>query len=249
MAALLPESLSYLVTRGKSPDQALSIATRLDRTLQSRAIRLYARTESMTAVGVSQLFTEGRGTSTMLLWATMFAAFGTTTVIVLLTPTLFRVSGLSLSTAALLVGLHNFVGIAGMAGSGRLIERFGPLTLVPAFVSGAVVLAMLGTVASSATLSAICMTLLALTVLVGASGGIALAATSYPTEIRSTGVGWAMGMARFGQVCSPLIVGLMLRWGWDAARILAVMALLPFLAGAFCGAGRLYERAAPAGKV
>jgi AAHS family 4-hydroxybenzoate transporter-like MFS transporter len=249
MAALLPESLSYLVTRGKSPDQALSIATRLDRTLQSRAIQLYARTGSMTAVGVSQLFTEGRGTSTMLLWATMFAAFGTTTVIVLLTPTLFRASGLSLSTAALLVGLHNFVGIAGMASSGRLIERFGPFSLVPAFGLGALILAALGTVASSATLSAICMTLLALTVLVGASGGIALAATSYPTEIRSTGVGWAMGMARFGQVCSPLIVGLMLHRGWDAARILAVMALLPFLAGAFCGAGRLYERAAPAGEL
>jgi AAHS family 4-hydroxybenzoate transporter-like MFS transporter len=130
-----------------------------------------------------------------------------------------------------------------------LIERFGRLSLVPAFGFGAVILAVLGAVASSATLSAICMTLLALTVLVGASGGIALAATSYPTEIRSTGVGWAMGMARFGQVCSPLIVGLMLRWGWDAARILAVMALLPFLAGAFCGAGRLYERAASAGKV
>jgi MFS transporter, AAHS family, 4-hydroxybenzoate transporter len=105
-----------------------------------------------------------------------------------------------------------------------------------------VVLAVLGSVASSATLSAICMTLLALTVLVGASGGIALAATAYPTEIRSTGVGWAMGMARFGQVCSPLIVGLMLHLSWDPARILAVMALLPALAGAFCGVRRLYER-------
>ena len=242
MAALLPESISYLVTRGKSPDQALSIATRLDKTLHGRAVQLYVSRDSAAVVGVKQLFTNGRGMSTALLWAMMFAAFGTTTVIVLLTPTLFRVSGLSLSTAALLVGLHNFVGIAGMASSGSLVERFGSLSLVPAFGFGAVILAVLGTVASSATLSAICMTLLALTVLVGASGGIALAATSYPTEIRSTGVGWAMGMARFGQVSSPLIVGLMLNLGWDAARILAVMALLPFLAGAFCGVRRLHER-------
>ena len=121
-----------------------------------------------------------------------------------------------------------------MASAGRLVERFGPLALVPAFGFGAVILAVLGSVADSAILSAICMALLGLTVLLGASGGIALAATSYPTAIRSTGVGWAMAMARFGQVCSPLIVGIMLHLGWRPARILAVMALLPVLAGVFC---------------
>ena len=147
-----------------------------------------------------------------------------------------------LSTAALLVGLNNFVGVAGMASAGRLVERFGPLALVPAFGLGAAILAIMGLVASSASLSAICMALLGLTVLLGASGGIALAATSYPTAIRSTGVGRAMGMARFGQVCSPLLVGLMLHLDWSAARILGMMATPPVLAAVFCLLRTMRER-------
>jgi len=233
MVFLLPESLGYLVARDAASPSAMAIVRRLDSTLVGQAIRLVADAETVVGAGLRTLLTQGRATSTVLLWLIMFMAFGTTTVIVLLSPTLFKSSGLSLSTAALLVGLNNFVGIAGMASAGRLVERFGALVLVPAFGLGAATLAVMGAVASSAALSAICMALLGVTVLLGASGGIALAATSYPTAIRSTGIGWAMGMGRFGQVCSPLLVGLMLRQGWGPQEILATMSLLPVLAGTF----------------
>lgn len=233
MVFLLPESLGYLVARDAASPSAMAIVRRLDSTLVGQAIRLVADAETVVGAGLRTLLTQGRATGTVLLWLIMFMAFGTTTVIVLLSPTLFKSSGLSLSTAALLVGLNNFVGIAGMASAGRLVERFGALVLVPAFGLGAATLAVMGLVASSAALSAICMALLGVTVLLGASGGIALAAISYPTAIRSTGVGWAMGMGRFGQVCSPLLVGFMLRQGLGAQEILGVMSLLPVLAGVF----------------
>ena len=242
MAAFLQESIGYLVARGDAQGRARSIVTRLDPVLRGRELRLYATAETVAAAGVRQLFTDGRGIGTLLLWATMFPAFGTTTVIVLLTPALFKSAGLSLSTAALLVSLHNFVGVAGMASAGRLVEKFGPFCLLPAFGCGAVILAVLGSVADSAGLAALCMALLSLTVLVGASGAIALAAISYPTAIRATGIGWAMGMARLGQVSSPLIVGLMLQRGWDNAHILGVMALLPATAGVFCGIRTVHQR-------
>jgi len=233
MVFLLPESLGYLVARDAASPSAMAIVRRLDSTLVGQAIRLVADAETVVGAGLRTLLTQGRATGTVLLWLIMFMAFGTTTVIVLLSPTLFKSSGLSLSTAALLVGLNNFVGIAGMASAGRLVERFGALVLVPAFGLGAATLAVMGAVASSAALSAICMALLGVTVLLGASGGIALAAISYPTAIRSTGVGWAMGMGRFGQVCSPLLVGFMLRQGLGAQEILGIMSLLPVLAGVF----------------
>ena len=44
----------------------------------------------------------------------------------------------------------------------------------------------------------------------GSSGLIAFAPLMYPTAVRSTGVGWAMGMGRFGSFVGPLIVGAML---------------------------------------
>jgi MFS transporter, AAHS family, 4-hydroxybenzoate transporter len=244
MAFLLPESLDYLVTRDAASPRAMTIVRRLDRSRVGEVMRLVADTEKVVGAGVGTLFSQGRTIGTVLLWLVMFMAFGTTTIIVLISPTLFKLSGLSLSTAALLVGVSNFVGVAGMASAGYLVQRFGALVLVPAFWIGAATLAIMGSVASSPVLAAICMALLGVTVLLGGSGGIALAAISYPTSIRSTGVGWAMGMARFGQVCSPLLVGPMLGHGWGAREVLGVMSLLPVFAGVFVLIRTLHARRA-----
>ena len=60
--------------------------------------------------------------------------------------------------------------------------------------------------------------LIGLFVGMGGSGAIALAALTYPTAIRSTGVGWAMAMGRFGQVIAPLCAGLAVKGGWMEQR-------------------------------
>jgi MFS transporter, AAHS family, 4-hydroxybenzoate transporter len=234
LAILLPESPGYLLTRGDASIRAAAIVRRLDRSLTGTNMRLTVDNERVAGASLTHLFSDGRATGTLLLWAMFFTAFGTTTVIVLMSPGLLRSNGIALSAIAMMVGLHNLIGVGGMAVAGRLVERFGPLVLLPAFGLGAALLALLGSVASSVLLAAACMAGLGVTVLLGASGGIALAATSYPTAIRSTGVGWAMGMGRLGQVCSPLFVGAMLGLGWGAPRILGIMSLLPCLAGLFC---------------
>jgi MFS family permease len=58
----------------------------------------------------------------------------------------------------------------------------------------------------------------------GTGGAIALAATIYPTPIRSTGAGWGMAMGRFGQIIGPLIAGVLLGAGWTAGPIMTVTA-------------------------
>jgi MFS transporter, AAHS family, 4-hydroxybenzoate transporter len=58
----------------------------------------------------------------------------------------------------------------------------------------------------------------------GTGGAIALAATIYPTPIRSTGAGWGMAMGRFGQIVGPLIAGALLGVGWTAGPIMTVTA-------------------------
>jgi AAHS family 4-hydroxybenzoate transporter-like MFS transporter len=75
------------------------------------------------------------------------------------------------------------------------------------------------------------MFMLGLTVSLGSSGVIALAAIFYPTMMRSAGTGWVLAMGRLGQVCSPLVIGLMLALGWSALLVLEVMAVAPLLAG------------------
>jgi AAHS family 4-hydroxybenzoate transporter-like MFS transporter len=129
------------------------------------------------------------------------------------------------------VGIYSLFAVCGMAIAGRLVEKFGPGTaLAPAFALGAALLVGLGTFGSSPIIAALIMGLLGFTVPLGAAGAISLTAMFYPTVMRSSGVGWAMALGRFGQVCSPLAIGLLLTLGWPPGQILAVMAIGPLLA-------------------
>jgi AAHS family 4-hydroxybenzoate transporter-like MFS transporter len=62
-------------------------------------------------------------------------------------------------------------------------------------------------------------------------GANAMAASYYPTFIRSSGVGWALGVGRAGNIAGPLIGGIMLGTGWSIATIWLFSAIAPALAG------------------
>jgi AAHS family 4-hydroxybenzoate transporter-like MFS transporter len=47
----------------------------------------------------------------------------------------------------------------------------------------------------------------------------ALAATFYPTSIRSTGVGWALGIGRVGSIVGPLVGGALLTMKWSTGEV------------------------------
>ncbi|GBQ43023.1 hypothetical protein AA11237_3148 [Acidocella aminolytica 101 = DSM 11237] len=53
----------------------------------------------------------------------------------------------------------------------------------------------------------------------GAQAGLnALVAEFYPTSIRSTGVGWALGIGRVGAIIGPIIGGIMLSFDMPISR-------------------------------
>jgi MFS family permease len=89
---------------------------------------------------------------------------------------------------------------------------------------GAVATVGLGYGASSIALAATFIGLIGVFMGLGTGGAIALAATIYPTPIRSTGAGWGMAMGRFGQIIGPLIAGVLLGAGWTAGPIMTVIA-------------------------
>ena len=229
----MPESLRFLASQGTLGAPAERLAIALNPYLAKERFTLVATRQAFTKtkVRLRDLFTEGRAAGTILLWLILYLGFATTTVIILQTPTLLRASGIALGTTGILVGIYSVFAVCGMAIAGRLVEKFGPGTaLAPAFALGAVLLVGLGTFSSSPIIAALIMGLLGFTVPLGAAGAIALTAMFYPTLMRSSGVGWAMGWGRFGQVCSPLVIGLLLTLGWPPGRILAVMAIGPLLA-------------------
>jgi len=58
-----------------------------------------------------------------------------------------------------------------------------------------------------------------------------LTAMIYPVEMRSTGLGWALGVGRIGSILGPAVGGVMLATGLDA-RHLYLFCIVPALLGA-----------------
>jgi MFS transporter, AAHS family, 4-hydroxybenzoate transporter len=182
---------------------------------------------------LKHLFSEGRALGTLLLWVPFFTAFGVLILAVLWTPLLLRDNGISPAMAGIAVAFNGLGALIGMSSAGWLIERFGVARiLVPAFLLGAVATALVGYAAASVPAMATELFLIGLFVGMGGSGAIALAALTYPTAIRSTGVGWAMAMGRFGQVVAPLFAGAAVKGGWSNIQLFVVLAIAPVL-GAF----------------
>ena len=67
------------------------------------------------------------------------------------------------------------------------------------------------------------------------SGGqksvISLAAVFYPASVRSTGVGWALGMGRIGSIVGPMVGGVLLSLKWSVGELFVTAA-----AAALCAA-------------
>jgi MFS family permease len=55
--------------------------------------------------------------------------------------------------------------------------------------------------------------LIGILLLGGFTGLYAVAAKIYPTEVRATGVGWAIGLGRLGAVVGPYVGGLFIAGG------------------------------------
>jgi AAHS family 4-hydroxybenzoate transporter-like MFS transporter len=67
---------------------------------------------------------------------------------------------------------------------------------------------------------------------VGGQGAVnALAATYYPTNLRSTGVGSGLGVGRIGGIAGPSIAGMLIGMGW-MPRDLFYAAAIPALISA-----------------
>jgi MFS family permease len=102
------------------------------------------------------------------------------------------------------------------------------------FVGAAVFTLLYGNVGGSLTLVLLLIFLLMYFVQGGFTGLYAVAARLYPTDIRTTGVGWAIGAGRVGAILGPAVAGFILDAGvpinWTFAifsvpMILAAVAL------------------------
>lgn len=165
------------------------------------------------------LFGGRRAALTLLVWISFFCTLIVLYFLMNWLPSLIVGRGLSHSQAGITQILFNAGSIFGVLGIGMLMDRSGPVRVVP----GVYVVI----VASLAALSAAQgMTSLSIAVffaglgVVGAQGMLySMAAACYPTTMRGTGVGAAVAVGRLGSIVGPFLAGLLLAIGKSGAIV------------------------------
>ena len=223
---VLPESVRFLSVSGADQQRISRIMNRVSpQVAGSGATFTSAPEQEHRGLPVKHLFTEGRAAGTLLLWIPFFMNLLILYFVVSWMPALLRQAGMSVAAGITATTLFSVGGIIGCLLQGPLINKAGASALLfTEFGLCAVLIAALSFVGASFPLVVSIAFLLGFCV-VGGQGGInALAAGFYPTSIRSTGVGWALGIGRIGSIVGPMLAGLMLSAGWKPHQV--------FLAGA-----------------
>ena len=143
-------------------------------------------------------------------------------------PTEMRALGFPIQTAILVGTVLQFGGLTGTV-FGWLADRIGAnIALALAYFVGAICVTGIGLVGHNQALVMLAVLGSGFGIVGGQSVTNAVSAISYPTEIRSTGVGWATGIGRVGSIVGPGLAGILLQLDISAQNIF-FLAVIPAL--------------------
>ena len=224
----VPESLIFLVMHSRAPDRIARIAARLDDGLAAASIAGFITSEQpRPGVPVRHLFTEGRAVITLLLWVAFFIDYFVLLGVLIWSPTLLKATGMSVGQASAGLAFNDVGGVVGCLVAGYLIDRFGPSRiLVATFLAAFAAIALTGYAAPSFASVAVLEALDGLFIGGAGAGLIAFAALLYPAEMRSTGVGWGLGIGRLGGASGPLLGGTLMAAQWLPRTIFATFGVV-----------------------
>jgi AAHS family 4-hydroxybenzoate transporter-like MFS transporter len=232
IALALPESIRFMVLRDWPAQKIKKVLRRLAGSAEVHASRFTLpddqadKLRSPLGLILSQKYRMG----TFMLWTTYFMGVLVFYLVTSWMPTLVREAGATLAEASLIAALFPLGGTLGAMACGWLMDRINPHCVIGfAYFFTAVFTLAMGHATSGAYL-------VLLTPIAGLFMGAglvsmpALAASFYPTQGRACGVGWMLGMGRFGGVLGAVSGGTLLQFGLGMSSILSILAVPSLLA-------------------
>jgi AAHS family 4-hydroxybenzoate transporter-like MFS transporter len=230
----LPDSVRQMMVRGESEERVRGVLRRVAPNAEiPQDLALIVHDEPAHGFPVWELFRERRAAMTSLMWGMYFVTMLVNYFVSNWLPTLGHDAGLSLESALQATSLFQFGGVAGAIAFGVSIDRRQPRSLMTvAFAGTGLFVAALGFGWSSPWLMAVTAFGAGFCINGTQIGDTFIAAVSYPTALRSTGVGWGSAIGRIGAICGPLIGGILLAGGSDRSAMFLIAALLAALIAA-----------------
>jgi MFS transporter, AAHS family, vanillate permease len=222
---LVPESVHWLAR--KQPAGALEKINRTLARMGKAAVNALPDLKAETARNVgSTIFAPAFFALTMIVTVAYFFHITTFYFIMKWVPKIVADFGFPASSAGGVVVWANAGGATGGAVFGLLTMRFGlkPLTIIVMVLSTVMVMMFGQSPHDLGTLSLICF---------GAGfctnaaivGMYAIIAQAFPTHVRASGTGFAVGVGRGGSVLAPIIAGFLFQAGYSLPTVASIMAL------------------------
>ena len=230
---LMPESLDFLLH--KQPKNALinanAILTKMNYETLEKLPELSQRKDKNDSISsnIMLLMSPERRSSTIKLWLSFFMAFFTLYFLMSWVPKIAEVSGWSAVQASYFMAVFNFGSFFGIVTLGYISHIFGIRKIILIFmIFSTILMIYFGVADLSSNMFMLILFILGFFVQGGFVGLYSVAARLYPAQIRTTGVGWGIGLGRFGAIISPIFGGFAIGLGMPIYLIFILFAI-PFV--------------------
>jgi len=208
LALWLPESPRFLAAkRSLSPRQS-ALLQRLDINPGQAAVESLDLAQGNP---IKMLFSEGYALQTVLLWVIFFCSLMNLFLFVYWLPQVLHLTGMTPAEAARTTSFRELGAILAVVYLGLLIDRFGPeRTLAWHYAAGVLFIAAIALLAMPYLALAIVIFFAGMTIIGSQTGANATAGVLYPARMRTSGIGWALGIGRLGGIAAPVLGGYLL---------------------------------------
>ncbi|HZU89420.1 MAG TPA: MFS transporter, partial [Stellaceae bacterium] len=205
MALFLPESPRLLAARERlSPRQQVL----LRRLAVAPGETGSPGVDVVRANTIKMLFGEGYALQTVLLWIVFFCSLLNLFLFVFWLPEILHLTGLTPSEAVFATSLHALGAIAAVLYLGYLIDRFRPERALALHFAASIVFILLIALIALPYLALLAVVFFSgMTVIGSQTGANAACGALYPARMRTSGIGWALGIGRLGGIAAAPLGG------------------------------------------
>ncbi len=217
MALWLPESPRFLATKATLKPHEAELLRRLEidpAPAEPHAIDI-ARGNPIT-----MLFGRGYALQTALMWIIFFCSLMNLFLFVYWLPEVLHLTGMTPAAAARATSFRELGAIFAVLYLGALIDRFGAeRALALHYAAGILFIALIALFAMPYLMLVIVIFMSGLTIIGSQTGANAACGKLYPARMRTSGLGWALGIGRLGGITAPVLGGFLLRSGMAPTHI------------------------------
>jgi AAHS family 4-hydroxybenzoate transporter-like MFS transporter len=234
----LPESVKFLAMKPHRRAQFLKLvrSLRRDLAIADNARFVVAPAPQASGLGIKPIFSGGLAWITPLLWVCFASALMANFFLNSWLPLIFETSGMTARESGVATSLYHYGGVIGGLLVSLVLGRFGFTVIAVLFLFATLAIPAIGLPGLSFTAMASAVTLSGFCTLGAQFGNNAASGLLYPTAFRSGGVGWALGIGRFGSIGGPLIGGLLVSLQVPAQQFF-LLAAVPMVVGLIASAG------------